>query len=357
MRKLATIRRISKIKPIPGADAIEVASVDGWKAVVKKGEFSEGQRVLYIECDAFLPEGNNAWQFLVDKQPTEFNGQRGHVLRSVKLRGQLSQGLILSMEDAELGIIRHWSDEELDERLGIKLWERMVHASLAGQVAGNFPTHLFPKTDQERAQNLTDKIFGEWKDLKWEITTKLDGSSCTVAVHEGVNYVCSRNVWLKIEGNEGNSFVDIAVKSGLLDALAEFDKEGRPLAVQGELMGPGIQGNQERLQHHKLFIYDIYDIKAQRYLGCFERCEIVNELYDLGVEGCIENDLVAEVPVIEEAVTLARHGIRNLDDLLAFADGPSLNRSALREGLVFKSQPVGVSFKVISNKWLLGQKD
>lgn len=346
MRKLATIRRISKIEPISGADAIEAASVDGWKAVVKKGEFSEGQRVLYIECDAFLPEGNPAWQFLVDKQPTEFNGQRGHVLRSVKLRGQLSQGLILT-------IAGPWDRDNLDETLGIKIWERPIPASLAGQVAGNFPTHLFPKTDQERAQNLTDKIFGEWKDLKWEITTKLDGSSCTVAVHEGVNYVCSRNVWLKIEGNEGNSFVGIAVWSGLLDALAEFDKEGRPLAVQGELMGPGIQGNQEKLSHHKLFIYDIYDIKAQRYLGCFERYEMVHRIKD----SLPRKDLVGEVPVIEESVTLARHGIRNLDDLLAFADGPSLNRSVLREGLVFKSQPVGVSFKVISNKWLLGQKD
>ena len=353
MRKLATIRRIGSIEPIPGADAIEVASVDGWKAVVKKGQFEVVQRVLYIECDAFLPEGNPAWQFLVDKQPRMFNGRRGHVLRSVKLRGQLSQGLILCMEDAGLWD-SDWSSEELEKRLGIQLWERPIPASLAGQVAGNFPTHLFPKTDQERAQNLTDKIFGEWKDLKWEITTKLDGSSCTIAVHDGVSYVCSRNMWLKAnEENDSNSFVGVAKKSGLLSAIAELDRLGFPIAVQGELMGPGIQGNQEKLTHHKLFIYDIYDINDQRYLGCFDRYVAVQNLKDLLVDA----DLVDEVPVIEEAVTLERHGIRNLDDLLSFADGQSLNRSVLREGLVFKSQPVGVSFKAISNKWLLGQKD
>jgi RNA ligase (TIGR02306 family) len=282
-----------------------------------------------------------------------FNGQRGHVLRSVKLRGQLSQGLIISLLDSGLGATE-WRDESFDERLGIQLWERPIPASLAGQIAGSFPTHLFPKTDQERCQNLTDKIFGEWKDLKWEITTKLDGSSCTIAVHDGVQYVCSRNVWLKIgEENMGNSFVGVAKKSGLLFALWSLDSIGVSFAVQGELMGPGIQGNQEQLSHHKLFIYDIYDIKEQRYLDCFERYCVVQQLKDL----LVDTDLVDEVPVIEEAVTLARHGIRSLDDLLAFADGPSLNSSVLREGLVFKSQPVGVSFKAISNKWLLGQKD
>jgi RNA ligase (TIGR02306 family) len=94
-RKLVTVRQIDNLEPIDGADAIEVATIEGWKVVVKKGEFKVGEQCVYFEIDSFLPEGNPAWQFLVDKQGREFEGVRGHRLRTIKLRGVLSQGLAL----------------------------------------------------------------------------------------------------------------------------------------------------------------------------------------------------------------------------------------------------------------------
>jgi RNA ligase (TIGR02306 family) len=94
-RKLVTVRQIYNLEPIDGADAIEVATIEGWKVVVKKGEFKVGEQCVYFEIDSFLPEGNPAWQFLVDKQGREFEGVRGHRLRTIKLRGVLSQGLAL----------------------------------------------------------------------------------------------------------------------------------------------------------------------------------------------------------------------------------------------------------------------
>ena len=54
MRKLASIRRIADIQPIKDADAIEVATIDGWKVVVKKGEYSVGNLVVYLEIDSWV---------------------------------------------------------------------------------------------------------------------------------------------------------------------------------------------------------------------------------------------------------------------------------------------------------------
>lgn len=96
-RKLVTVRQIDALNSIEGADAIEVATIEGWKVVVKRGEFAVGQQVVYIECDAFLPEGNPAWQFLIDKSPRIFEGVKGHKLRTIKLRGVTSQGLVLRL--------------------------------------------------------------------------------------------------------------------------------------------------------------------------------------------------------------------------------------------------------------------
>lgn len=97
-RKLVTVRKIDRVDPIEGADAIEVATVEGWQVVTKKGEFHPGSYCVYFEIDSFLPDGHPAWQFLVDKQGRTFEGKLGHRLRTVKLRGTLSQGLVLRPE-------------------------------------------------------------------------------------------------------------------------------------------------------------------------------------------------------------------------------------------------------------------
>ena len=55
-RKLASIQRITDLQPIEGADLIEVASVLGWKVVVKKGEFQVGDLAVYMEIDSVPPD-------------------------------------------------------------------------------------------------------------------------------------------------------------------------------------------------------------------------------------------------------------------------------------------------------------
>lgn len=347
MRKLASIRRIADIQPIEGADAIMVATVDGWKVVVKKDEFKVGDLAVYLEIDSWVP--HELAPFLSKGQePREYNGVKGERLRTIKLRGQVSQGLLLATHDRGIfnvlaskdnALLFETAEEGMDftEALGIQKWEAPIPAQLQGQAAGMFPS-WGRKTDQERAQNIWDEIQQHIdKGTKFELTIKLDGSSASYGLSpEGEYVACSRNLSLKTD-QEDNTFVNVGRKYELETKLKNL---GRPLMISGELCGPGIQKNQEGLKDHQLFVFDIYDPLTMSYLPSSERFEIVNKL---GLQ---------RVPVIHQCVTLGELGIQTLDDLLNFAEGPSLN-SNQREGVVFKAADGSFSFKAISNKWLI----
>lgn len=346
-RKLASIREITEIRSIPDADAIECAIVGGgWPVVVKRGEFKVGDLALYLELDSFVPHELAPW-LSKGKEPREYNGVKGERLRSVRLRGQISQGLLLptSILD-ELGLWPLAGDpvgHDLTVQLGIQKWEAPVPACLAGQVRGNFPSFI-PKTDQERCQNLASEIFEAHKGESYEVTLKLDGSSCTVYAKDGDIGVCSRNLDLK--ETEGNSFWQAARKQLLLEALAKFqDWDWGNFALQMELIGLGIQGNQEKIEGQRLYLFDVYDIDKQAYLTPWERQLLLEHLVDAGAD-------LEHAPVLDPSLVVTDR-FSSVEELLAFADGPSLNPSSKREGLVFKSHNSQFSFKAISNQWLL----
>jgi RNA ligase (TIGR02306 family) len=370
MRKLASIRKISDIQPIEGADAIEVASVDGWKVVVKKNEFAVGDSAIYFEIDSWIP--HNLAPFLSKgKEPREYNGVKGERLRTVNLRGQVSQGLLLTYWDFP-EVVREFHKTRLydptspedafdvTELLGIQKWEAPIPAQLAGQAAGMFPTSLIPKTDQERIQNcfgeiqkrakrfVTEIVWNvetqtleehpvvvsdDFKEPTYEVTMKLDGSSCTIFRWEDKLRVCSRNLELKInEENADNAFVAEALKIG--------DKIKDGLAFQGEIMGPGIQGNREGFTEHRFFVFDIFDIQKHEYLTPENR-KWVTDFHGLD-----------HVPVLGECWTAPA----SVEEALSMAEGPSINHK-IREGLVWKcNEDPSFSFKTISNKFLLKEK-
>ena len=360
MRKLATIRRISQILPIEGADLIVTAVIDGWTVVVRKDEFDVDDHCVYFEIDSFLPDGNPAWQHLVEKHPRTFDGKRGHRLRTVRLRGQLSQGFVIPVKieypgglPYGSGVVTNSAGEEMfinegvdvSEFLGIVKYEPPVPAELAGQVRGNFPGFI-PKTDQERCQNLGSEIFVDNANSRYEISMKLDGTSFTGYYRDGDDGVCGRNWELKVDGsNEHNTLVRMYVDSGLQAALRNY---GRNYAVQGELQGPRIQGNKEGFKSHKLAIFDIYDIDNGCYLTPESRHEIVDKLWGLG----LDKEMIIHVPLLYMNVSLQELKITDMNLLLDFAKGPSLN-AAMREGVVFKRMDGNFSFKVINNDWLL----
>jgi hypothetical protein len=187
---------------------------------------------------------------------------------------------------------------------------------------------------------------------------KLDGSSMTVFARlTGENRdeietgVCSRNLQLKVnEANAENTFVKMATESGLLAAVKDLALGGVELAIQGELMGPAIQNNREELKTFAFYLFDIYDIRAGVYLAPAARREMFSRLVAGGAK-------IQHVPIIaHEANLLDTLGIETMDQLLKFAEGPSI-KHPIREGLVYKRLDGLFSFKTISNKYLEKEKD
>jgi RNA ligase (TIGR02306 family) len=354
-RKLVTIRKIDAIEPIPNADAIEAVVIGGWKVVSKKNEFQIGENAVYFEIDSFLPEGNPAWQFLVDKSSRIFNGVKGHRLRTIRLRGVYSQGFV-SKDDNFPEVVQACEAspdvyaEDFSQVLGVTKWEPPeLPANLAGQVEGVFPPWM-RKSDQERCQNISRTIFDHNTDSSYEVSMKLDGSSCTTFVKDGEVGVCSRNFQLKInEENSDNNFVSTFLNSKLDQALLAFHNDtGRNIAVQSELLGPGIQGNREKQKGFELYVYNIFDIDKQEFVAPEERMNIFNTL--------VKTATIKHVPILHNGVTLGDLNIHDVGELLKFAEGPSIVHP-IREGLVFKRVDGQFSFKAISNLFLEKEKD
>jgi len=395
MRKLATIRRIAVVRPIEGADSFEVATVDGWKVVIKKGEFKVGDLAVYLEIDGWVPHELAPFLTKNASIPREYNGVKGERLRTIKLRGAVSQGLLLKTTDLKfaietksigpdsLAVLRveklDHEGADLTEHLGIQKWEAPIPAQLAGQAVGTFPTSLIPKTDQERIQNCFGEILelagrhhlkGVWnpdtqtleapklfvrpegfQEPTYEVTMKLDGSSCTIFRWEGELRVCSRNLELKInDENADNTFVKMALK------FSESIPDG--FAFQGEVCGPAIQGNRENFKEHRFFVFDIFDIQKHEYLSPFARREMLQDLNAVSITKPSHHG-EPSFPVPEHVPVLGKDwkAPESVEAGLTLAEGPSVNHK-IREGLVWKcNEDPSFSFKTISNKFLLGGGD
>lgn len=345
-RKLASVQRIAEIQPIDGADKIVKARINGWWVVTAiENNFTVNDIVAFIEPDAWVP--HELAPFLSkSKEPREYNGIQGERLRTITLKKQLSQGLILP-----LSIIEQYGDfgpllldanegDDLTEILGIQKWEKPIPAQLRGQMSGDFPSFL-RKTDQERVQNLPEIFTDGSLAHFYEATIKLDGSSMSVWFNGEDWGVCSRNIDLKLD-QEGNTFVDTA-KRVFPESLRGIIHQLGALCFQGELMGEGIQGNRENLTGHHFYLFDIWVIDEQRYMDPFERMVMCKRLN------------ITPVPMIG-ILPLGSFG-ESIEDLLAMAyDQESLSHP-VAEGVVFKRCDGKFNFKAISNKFLLADKE
>ena len=335
-RKLATIRVISDIRPIEGADMIELATVGGWNIVVAKNVGHKvGDHVVYCEIDSFLPI-KEEFEFLRKSSYKKMGDQEGFRLKTIKLRGQVSQGLILPM--SVFGDFSWTAYEGLDvtNRLGIVKYEPPIPAELSGKVKGGFPSFLH-KTDEERVQNLV-KEYGEYKLTsahQFYMTEKLDGSSATFYMNEGEFGVCSRN--LELLETEGNTFWKVARELDLENKL----KDKGNICLQGELIGEGIQGNPYKIKGQTVHFFNGFDIDTQTRMNINDFLILLDELELLSV------------PILDVVFLLPD----TVEGMLKLAEDKSrLNKLIEREGVVVRSLDNTISFKAISNKFLLSEK-
>lgn len=325
-RTLASIQRITDIQPIEGADAIDVASVLGWKVVVKKGEYQVGDLAVYLEIDSVPPDEEQyrfLWKF-ADQRPNNFH------IKTVKLRGQISQGILFPIpDDWDREFEDLWEGHDVTEFLGVTKYEAPLPRG-----EGQFFDGV-PKTDEERVQSSTGRQHLEALQGKaFYITVKCDGASMTVAMHDGKAKVGSRNY--RLADREDSAYWRAARSGNLLRLVETYPN----LAVQGELVGPGIQGNKMEMEHHRCLVFTIYDRDLGVRLSWPEMEEIAIEWgFDL---------VPLEVP--------PAYGFRaTQEDLLERAEGKYPGTKNEREGIVIRSASPydNISFKAISNRFLL----
>jgi RNA ligase (TIGR02306 family) len=333
-RKLVTIQTIEAIGPIPGADNIQQARVMGWTVVIKKGEFAVGDPCVFFEIDSILPDGP-AW--------AEFMRARHFRVRTIKLRGVLSQGLALPVAILGDGVaIDALRGTDVRERLGVTKFEPVLPETR--ELAGPFPARV-PKTDEIRLQSALG-VLDELRGHDFYVSTKYDGTSATY-VHDAADgfLACSRN-WALKRGE--NHVWRLAERYKLAEVLPP------DMAIQGEVCGPGIQKNRLGLTAVDLFVFNVYDLGAGAYLPldamrafCAER-----GLGTVPIERVVRGD---------DAAAFAH----TLDGWLDAARGLYAGTQQRKEGIVIRplverrSETLSgrLSFKVINNDFLLKDDD
>lgn len=347
MRKLASIQTVNAAEPIPNADAIEKIRVLGWWVVVKKGEFKPGDKVVYCEIDSLLPE-RAEFEFLRPSsyKPAITDGTGtvlqapGFRIKTIKLRGQVSQGICFP-----LGILPEGAtaaeDADVTELLAVRKWEP-PQTGTSGRTRGSFPGFL-PKTDETRVQVL-EKTIAKYLGREFFVTEKLDGTSFTAFVREGEFGVCSRNMLLDTT-DETSTLVRLAKRLDLEAKLRALGAaRGHEVAVQGEVIGPGVQQNKYGLKEIALRVFNVFDVSGYRF---FDHAHMLAAVAEMGLEA---------VPQLGTVVL--NHTV---DELVALSEGTSvLNPKSQREGIVLRplveveDDYLGrLSFKAINPKFLL----
>ena len=402
-RKLASIVEIESCEPIPDTERLSVATMKGkgWKVVTGRDEYHAGDLAVYFEIDSFLKSDDERYAFLKDRCLKKFVSKSGNVLRegirikTIKLRGVISQGLLMPLsafvgkeilvrnqlakpedvvaedgkpvsqeelagvyistlyylkditEEGEAPTIKEVEvgvDSDLTELLHVEHYDEVKESlqpqtgsAISADAMGNFPSVFVPKTDEERIQNLGD-WFEKMKGRKWQVTVKADGTSCTIAYSPTIDFenpgiVCSRNLRLKNITAAGvvPLYWQMNQKYNILGKLAEALVGGMEYAIQGEVVGPGIQKDRNK--------------ESEFMFKCFRIWDIANQFEIPHVEV-----LKTEFPFFDEITTM--------EDALKFAEGKTKEGNE-REGVVLKTCDDGpyASFKIVSNKYLMKQED
>jgi RNA ligase (TIGR02306 family) len=347
MRKLASIQTVVATEPIPNADAIERVKILGWWVVMKKGEVQPGDRVIYCEIDSLLPV-RPEFEFLRASsfKPERFDGETlmqpaGFRIKTIRLRGQVSQGICFPLSILPAAS-QFEEGTDVTEQLGIIKWEPPAPVGMGGRVKGGFPGFI-AKTDEMRVQVL-ESVLLRHQGKTFYVTEKLDGTSFTAFLRDGEFGICSRNLWLD-ESDETNILCRIAKQLDLKAKLQGIEaKYGFQPAIQGEVIGTGIQGNKYALKGVELHLFNLFHIGEYRLI---DHEKMLSILQEFGFK------------IVPQLGTIVLN--HTIDELVELSIGMSvLNGLTHREGIVLRplidetDPELGrLSFKTINPKFLL----
>lgn len=273
--KLATIQILHSIQPHPNPEVtkLEIGKVKEWPVVIPKGQFQNGDLVVFIQIDSIVPESNPYFEFMrkqhfrvwnakFKKAPSQGLVCPVSILPDYSINSRSGQPMYSSTNvDGVLGIVVE-EGNDVTEILGVIKYEKPIDVSAAGDAKGSFPTHLVSITDEDNLLNYPE-VLDELRGELCYLTVKADGSSMTVIHNNGEVGVCSR----RLEQKEGTGFWVIADSYGLPDKLKT---QTQNLAIQAEACGGKIQGNPLGLIRPSMFVFNIKDIDTGKWYSWVE---------------------------------------------------------------------------------------
>lgn len=250
------------MSPHPNADSLSLCNVLGWQVVFNHNDnnYKDGDLVVYVEVDSVLP----------DKPEFEFLKNKNFRIKPIKLRGEISNGLLLPLsvlpleknvmtDDGKGNSVEtqtQWEiGDDVSEILGAVHYEKPIPAVLSGEIVGYRPSFI-RKTDELNARSyphMLDALKGE----PYYITRKDDGSSGTFFLKDGTFGVCSRNLHLKED--EKNGFWKMARKYDIENHLRNLFANTHT-AIQAEIVGPNINGGNLGIKDLELHAFSLIDL-------------------------------------------------------------------------------------------------
>ena len=368
-RKLASVQIVKAIKPIEGADRIEVVQILNWDCVAKKGEFTVGDTVVYFEIDSLLPDipmlewlKGSSWSQKLGK----------YKISTHKFRNQISQGLVIPISqvvemydqinpdyadsDLPTEIMTPKEGTDLTELLKIEKYEPPVSNGPLGDIIHH--EWYVPKTDEERIQVCAQDVLPKYVESEqddWYASIKLDGTSCTVGLFDDGFLIGGRNQWYK----GPNMYTETVNKDDTMKLKLEGYRaiNGLYVVFQGELCGPGIQSNRLGLKEKDWFVFNAFVSKTGK-IDSYIKCDLLRMMK------LCEEFGVKHVPLIDYEDKFKFDKSKTTDeiveDLLKYVDNIKYRKyfedaspNQIAEGVVFRTIDMTNSFKVVSNKFLL----
>lgn len=358
MRKLASIQIISNISPIKGKDRVVLAQVEGWQVIITK-DFNVGDKIIFCEIDSILPP----------KPEFEFLKSKNYRIKTMKMGGVLSQGIIFPMSilpkgeynigddvTSIIGITQYETTMDKDDNIVQSTTKKVKHypqflikmswfrkLMLPKKQNKGFPNFI-SQTDETRIQNAP---FYLDMACNWVATEKVDGQSGSFTLErikpkffwqkERFDFaVCSRKLRKWTEDN--SSYWSVAKRYNIESVLHQLIGDNDWVAIQGECVASDVQGNKYSVTIPDLYVFNL--IYPSGRVDSLKAKEIVN---NLGLKF---------VPIVEPNAHIKG---MTVNEVLDYATGKSQLRTdnGLREGVVFRSQDGKQSFKAVSPKFLM----
>lgn len=361
MRELAYIAKIEALTPIPEKDRIELATIAGWEVIVEKGKHKEGDLVVYVEYDTVLP-AKPEFEFL--RKRCYSNLYDGFRIRNMKMAGVFSQGIVFptdilpngtAIKEGKvvadiIGVVKYDPEAKKElSRIGQKrnpVLKLLMRNKLFRKVWMKFhtkPKGGYPKTVAKSDETNIQKLFEEYKEaypqMSFYLTEKLEGQAGTYLLQKNKYRFFSHNIEVTKAGN--TNWKTISDTHGMEVLLRRYKrKHGIELAIQGEIVGPGIQKNIYGFKNLRFYVYKITDVKTGKPFQFNEMLSMCEELN------------------LERVPYLGIESLERFDDLkdvIEHSNGQSvLNKKVKREGIVWRSvvdQSIG--FKAKSPEYMI----